>query len=445
MNKKILIPIIIIILVGGGFFIWYQFIRERQPAEKDIILRESLSKTLELNSVTIEGDAVAQIKAGEKIVFKLGIRDVKTSIINPFDPANQDLSMIATYNARVNLEPAVDIIVDIIKEIMPPEKLMLQEAIGLMDYLEIIREVGQINISATMAMKSIGLDSYMKIVEIEGLREILTQFVGPFMAERIMREIEPLLGVWKKTPGPDDPVAREEMAKMPEKIREVLSSLFEIYYVREVLPDTEIDGVAVYNFALGINLAKARDVIISFIEAIPEEGMIPAEIAEKERTIAIIKENWPLIKKIVDEAMKINLEIYICQETHFTIKDSGSINIDLHKVIEILKPMLLEKTEEEKATLEEERVDLEKKIAELRREIGLKDDIIIREALKRELTFLEWDLDSLNVQIEFLEKKPQIFERIKETIENMSVEWNFRYSQHNAVPPIVPPAEYELI
>jgi hypothetical protein len=442
---------------------------EKPTIEKaNVILTESWQEIFELNSFTTAGDAVFQIKNEETIIFEIGMRDTEKSIINPLDFANQGSSMVVTYNVRANLE----IIADIIQEIIPPEELTQQD----IEYLEMMREIGQVDISARMAIKSIGLDSYMKIVEIEGLREILTQFVGPFMAEEIMREIEPFLGVWKKTPGPDDPAAREEIVKMSEKmfeaIKEAISPFFEAYYVTEVLPNTEVNDIPVYNFVIGIDLDKVKNAIIHLMEFITREmmEMFPKErmlvgagmfienemfaeegilVGREEEIRKRIEEIWPVVEEIFAKAIEMNLETYICQETHFKIKDTVSVNLDLYELMVILSPIIIETVLGEKdiTALKQERMALEEEIAELKEEIRiLEEEMDPRE----EIWFLEFELRNLKIELTSLNMKielPQILERIKEMIENMSVvvEWNFRYSQHNAVPPIVPPAEYELI
>ncbi|MCL0073875.1 hypothetical protein M1O50_03210, partial [Dehalococcoidia bacterium] len=239
----------------------------------------------------------------------------------------------------------------------------------------------------TMEMKSIDFDTYMKIVEITGLREIVAQVGGVFLAEMVMGEIEPHLGVWYKTPA--DPVMVEEMTVMFEKIAGLISDIFDVYYVREVLPNTEVNGVPVYNFVLGLDLDKMRNVVISVVPLFTEEAEIDRE--EKERIIAEINENWPEIVEVI-EAMEIDSRAYICQETRFTIKETMTANIDLHELVVILDPIMREGAE---MTPEE--------IAE--------------------------------------------FNRMKEAVKKISLvtTMNVVYSDHNAVPAILPPAEYEVI
>ncbi|MCL0064107.1 hypothetical protein M1N83_02775 [Dehalococcoidia bacterium] len=369
MDKRILIVVIIVLLVGVGIVAF--MILQPEPEKPTIeqataILAESIQNTLGLNSVTATSNWLLKIKDGETILFKVAIEDMQTSIINPFDFVDQDLSGVFTYNVRMNFEAMVYFV----ERVATPEELR-----DMIDILTTMRGLGEANISATMEMKSIDFDTYIKIVEIAGLREIVAQVggvFGVFLAEMVMGEIEPHLGVWYKTPA--DPVMVEEMTVMFEKIAGLISDIFDVYYVREVLPNTEVNGVPVYNFVLGLDLDKMRNVVISVVPLFTEEN-----------------ENWPEIVEVI-EAMEIDSRAYICQETRFTIKETMTANIDLHELVVILDPIMREGAE---MTPEE--------IAE--------------------------------------------FNRMKEAVKKISLvtTMNVVYSDHNAVPAILPPAEYEVI
>ncbi|MCL0076226.1 hypothetical protein M1O17_05145 [Dehalococcoidia bacterium] len=381
MDKRILIVVIIVLLVGVGIVAF--MILQPEPEKPTIeqataILAESIQNTLGLNSFTSTGDGVLEIRDGETLLFKVAIEDGQTSIINPFDFVDQDLSGVFTYNVRMNFEAMVYFV----ERVATPEELR-----DMIDILTTMRGLGEANISATMEMKSIDFDTYMKIVEITGLREIVAQVGGVFLAEMVMGEIEPHLGVWYKTPA--DPVMVEEMTVMFEKIAGLISDIFDVYYVREVLPNTEVNGVQVYNFILGLDLDKMRNVVISVVPLFAEAAEIDRE--EKERIIAEINENWPEIVEVI-KVMEIDSRAYICQETRFTIKETMTANIDLHELVVILDPIMREGAE---MTPEE--------IAE--------------------------------------------FNRMKEAVKKISLvtTMNVVYSDHNAVPAILPPAEYEVI
>jgi hypothetical protein len=173
-----------------------------------------------------------------------------------------------------------------------------------------------------------------------------------------------------------------------EPIERIIPSLFDAYYVKKVLPNTKINGIPTYNFATGIDSDKVIDIIISFVEFFAEmEELAQEEVGEIQTAI---KENRTIIKGVIDEIIKgMDFRTYICQETRFTIKDIGTANIDLSELMMILKEIV----PEEEMTPEE--------IVE--------------------------------------------FERAIEAVKNINIiaTWNFRYKDHNAVPAIVPPAEYE--
>ena len=392
MEKKIIAIIAGISLVVAGII---GYVITRPPTkptldEANIILAESIQNTLGLNSFTTTGDGALKIKDGETVLFNVALEDMQISTINPFDFAEQDLSGVFTYSILMNFSA----IADFIERVKTPEELgnlraMLKDMFGIdMDILVIMRELEEANVSATIEMKTIDFDSYIKIVEVEGLREIVRDVVGIPAAEIVMGHISPHLGVWYKMPA--DPRMREETIAIFKDIEGLMLAFFDIYYVKEVLPNTEINEIPVYNFVLGVDLDGIKDVVISAILLFAEKEGI--DIKEKERTIAHIEEYWPKVVKIVEAAMGIDAKIYICQETRFIMRDTITINVNLYEFILALDPIM--QAEIEEITPEQE--------AE--------------------------------------------FKRMKETVEGISILiiMDMKYRDHNAVLEILPPAEYEV-
>jgi len=392
-NKKIIIGIVAVLFIVGGVFAW-QYFRPEKPTieEANAILAESNQKTLALNSFTTMGDINFQIKDKETVLLRVTSEDMRISAINPFNFANQDSSMTTRYNVMINFQA----IIDRVKGGMTPEELEgLKEPIpmmGISSYklMTTMRALGEANISVAMEMKTIDFNSYTKIVEVAGLREIITQVGGMFLAEMIMGGMEPYLGIWRKTPA--DPIAIEKMTGMFEKIERLIPTFNDAVYVKEVLPNTRVNGMAVYNFVLGINSGKLKDVVISIIPLISERDEMELLIEDKEKMKTTIIEAWPKVVQII-EAMNIDSTTYIDQRTRFRIRDTGAININLYDFVTLMRQIALE--QEVEVTPEE--------IAE--------------------------------------------FERLKNIVRNMNIVMtaNFTYNEHNAVPAIVPPAEYEVV
>jgi len=388
-KKNIIIAGILLIIITGSVIAW-MVTRPEKPTleEANAILAENIQNRIALTSFTSAGDMDFQIKDGEMVLLKVGVEDMRHSVINPFDFTNQDSSMTIKYNIMIGFET----IIDRIKAGMTPEDLeALKEPILMMgmDFyglMQTMRALGERNISAVMEMKSIDFNSYMKIVEIEGLREIITSVGGMFLAEMTMGKIEPYLGVWRKTPA--DPIMKKEMIAVSEKIEKFIPSIFNTHYVKEVLPNTKINGTPVYSFRIGIDLDKIKDAVISFIPLIVEK--LEMEVDEKEEMKTGIINAWPEIVKMI-EAAETDYKIYIDRETHFTIKETVAVNIDLAEFITVLAKMV----PQEEITPE-----------------GMVE-----------------------------------FKRFIETIRGINVIMtiNFEHNDHNAVPAIVPPAEYEVV
>ena len=379
MNKKIIpiVAIIFLIIVG---VIGVKIIRPEKPAleEAKLILAESMQNMLALTSYTMTGGGNIQYKDGEVVILGITV-DGQSSIINPFDFINQDSGSAFTLNIAINFAA----ITNLIEAKTPPEELEGLKNLGGMgiDLLEIFRLIDETNISTTVETKSIDFDTYVKIAEIKGLKEVITQVGGAFVADMIMTKIEPFIGVWHKTPA--DPAIAEETTAMFEK--GLIPAAFDVYYVKEVLSNTEVNGTPVYNFVLGMDLDKIKNVVISFVPLFVEEAEM--DIEEKERIIVGINKKWPEIKKVI-EAMEMDFRTYICQRTRHTIKETGTVNIDLYEVMTVIAPIMRTKMTPE----------------------------------------------------ELVE-----FNEMKETIKNINfvATVGVVYSDHNAVPAIMPPEEYE--
>ncbi len=391
-NKKILI-VIGVILVAAVVVVGFKLIQPERPTieQAEEILTESIQKTLALTSLRATGEGSFKVKDGETILVEIGLEDFQSSVVNLFDFAEQDSKMAGTINVMMNFE----VLAGFIETTVPSEDLEgLEQMMMGMDLIEVVRGLGEANISIAGEMKSIDFDSYTKIAEITGLRELITEFMGPFIAGMVMGEIEAELGIWQKTPA--DPEMREMMVEKFEGIEALMENfmkvLYDVYYVKEVLPNAEINGVAVYNFVVGTDLDKLKKALPGLIEKIAvemDEDIDRAEIAEMEEAIA---EKWPIIKRVV-ETIEKDYRIYICQETRFTIKEIGIVSVDLSNlmvlVYEIVREQEVEMTTEEKAE----------------------------------------------------------FEKIKEVLKNISivVTSEFKYSDHNVLFVITPPEEYEVV
>jgi hypothetical protein len=396
MEKKNIIIIALVSLVVISIVSAWMMLRPKleKPTleEANVILTENTQNTLELTSFVMVSDMGFYVKDGEVVFLKTTVEDAKSSIINPFDFANQDSSMIINYSVTINFES----IIDSIKARMTPEELeKLREpvptmGIDLLGLMKVVRAVGKANILVTKEMKSIDFDSYTKIVRVEGLREIITKVGGKFLAEMVMGGIAPHLGVWRK--GEASPAMKEEMKAMFEPIEKIIPSFFNTRYVREVLPNREVNGITVYNFALGMNFNEVKDIAVY---SIPLMARITARKAEMEtEEIEEIKiriiEAWPNIVRIL-EAIEMDYIIYICRETRFTIKERIAGNINLSELMMVFKEM----------------------------------------APEEEMT---------------PEKKAK-FERIVEATKNINIgmTWSTRYNEHNRVPAILSPVGYEVI
>jgi thioredoxin-related protein len=390
MNKKILIGVIIVLFIGIGV-VAYKVLQPEaeQPTleQANVILAESIQNTLDLNSFTVTGDGVLEIRDGETILLKAALEDVKASIINPFDFANQDSSSVLTYSILMNFEA----IADFIEDVATPEELEGFKTAGEMfqiDFLATMRELEEANILVTMETRSIGPDSYMKLVEVAGLKKVVTQIGGVFLADMLMGEIDPYLGVWHKMPA--DPTMEEERTVISEETGDLILAILNVSYVKEVLPNTEVNGTPVYSFVSGVHSDELRDAVIPFILPLIEKAEISTE--DKEMMMAGMNEAWPKIVETV-KTVETDSRTYICQKTRFIVKETIAVNLDLHELMVTLETIMQER--ETEATPEEE--------AE--------------------------------------------FARVKEVVRNINITatTNLVFSDHNAVPAIMPPAEYEVI
>jgi len=390
MDKKILIGgIVAVAIIGIAAFIIMQPAEQPTIEEANVIFDETREKTLALNSFIATTDGAFKIKDGEAILFGVELKDMRSSVINPFNFTEQDSSSVFTYNILINF----DAITDFIEKTKTPKELEKLRAGGEMmgmDILAMMRVLGESNISVTMEMKSIDFDSYLKIVEIKGLREIVTDVAGVFAAEMVMGGVEENLGVWQKIPA--DSVVTEEMTTMLRKIEGLIPAMFDVFSVKEVLPNTEVNETPVYNFILDLDLDKMKNVVISVVPLLVEFAEEEVTTEKEKEMIAAINENWQEIVK-VSEAMKIDSRVYICQETRFILQETGSVNMNLHELVVVLDSITrepgIEKTPEE--------------------------------------------------AIEFAE--------MKEIIKNISIigTINLVYSEHNTASPILAPTEYESV
>ena len=369
--------------------------------EAEGILTESIQNTLELDSFTTTSNSAFKIKDGEIVLYKFAMEDAQMSVTDLFDFVEQDSKGIFRYSVLMNFSA----IADFIERVKTPEELgnlraMLKDMFGIdMDILVIMRELEEANVSATIEMKTIDFDSYIKIVEVEGLREIVRDVVGIPAADIVMGYIEPHLGVWYKMPvDPEiDPEIKEEEEAVVifENMKELIVDVFDVFYVRKVLPNTEVNtevnGIPTYNFVLGLDLDELKNVVITSVSLLVEE--IEMDIEEQERIIAEIEKYWPKVVEVVEAAMEIDAETYICQESRFIIKDTITVNINLHELVLTL-------------------------------------DSIIREEIG-----------------EMAPEDEAMFARIKEVVKDISIvmTMDMEFSDHNAVPEILPPEEYEVI
>ena len=365
---KIIIAMILVIVIG---VVTFKILQRTTIEEANVILAENIDKTLNLNSFATTSNAVFEIKDGETVLLRAILEDMQSLMINPFDFDNQNSSMTIRINALINFNAIAGLLEKIEASEEAEEKRELAE----------IKALGERNVSALIKMKSINFDSYMKIAEVQGIEEIFAQIdkVDADLAEKMEH-----LGVWRKTPA--DPMMKMMMVPILQKIEGLVVDIFDTYYVREVLSNTEVNGVPVYNFVLGVNLNEVREVVISFVS--PVAGMI----GMGDKITVKINETWPKVVRLF-EVMEVDSRIYICQETRLIMKETCSVNIDLSKFVAVLES-IIRKVETE-VTPEEE--------------------------------------------IEFA--------NIKEAVRNISITstMNVVYSNHNAVPEILPPAEYEVV
>lgn len=389
MEKKILIGGIAILFVVVIGIIGLGITETERPTieEANIILAENIQNTLGLNSFTATGEGVIEVKNEETVLLRIAIEEMKSSIINPFDFANQDSSSTFRYSFLVNFST----IVAFIEKIKTPEELNEFRDMGGIfdiDLLANMKALGETNFSVTMETKSIDFDTYMNVVEITGLREIATKVGGIFAAEMVTTMLEPHIGIWRKTPA--DQANIIEATVMFEKLKNLMLAVLDAYYVKEALVNTEINKTSAYNFILGIDLDKLKDVVVSFVVPLLMEDV--ENIEEQKRMATEINQNWPKIVKII-EAAGIDSKIYISQEDRLTIKERVLVEIDLFEFMAILEPIM--RATEIEVTPEEE-ID---------------------------------------------------FAKMKEAVKNINITMamKVRYSNHNAVPNILPPAEYKVI
>lgn len=398
MNKKILIGVIVFFAITAGVFA-FKALQPAKPTieEANVILEESLHNTLGLSSFTTTGGGFLEIKDNKTPVLKMSLENMQASVTEPFDFAKQDLDGIFTYNIFIDFNAMAGFV----EKISTPEELENIKAMGEMfgiDILSKIKMIGKADISVAMEMKTINLESYTKIAEISGVREVVTQVGGIFLADMVMSGIEEQLGVWTKTPF--DPDSAEEIEMMSGVVQKLLPDLFGVYYVKKVLPNTEINGKPVYNIAYGVDLDKVRNVLIKAVGLFDEIAQKQASksITQKEalefeeELVLAINKNWPKITKII-QAMEINSTGYICKKKHLSIKETATISADLSEIIAIINSVL----------------------------VGAKTNVSPEEKAR--------------------------LVRIKNATKNMSIagEVEMVYSEHNEVPTIVPPTEYKTI
>ena len=167
MEKKILIGGIAILFVVVIGIIGLGITETERPTieEANIILAENIQNTLGLNSFTATGEGVIEVKNEETVLLRIAIEEMKSSIINPFDFANQDSSSTFRYSFLVNFST----IVAFIEKIKTPEELNEFRDMGGIfdiDLLANMKALGETNFSVTMKTKSIDFDTYMNVVEI---------------------------------------------------------------------------------------------------------------------------------------------------------------------------------------------------------------------------------------------------------------------------------------
>jgi hypothetical protein len=395
-NKKVLIGVVLVFVIIITIAIFKILQPAEQPTieEANIILAESIQNTLGLDSFTTTGDGVFKIKDGEVTLFRVALKDIQISAINPFDFANRDLRGVYTYNFLMDFYA----IANFIERMEVPDEDMSAEGIARKtESLRKMREMGEINFSVTMEMKSIDLDSYIKITKIEGLEEMLYSFAvleGPVeqpedivkKLAKITEKIEPHLGIWYKIPV--DPETKEGMKEMGEAsamFKELMKKFAGVIYVEEVFENTKINEVPVYNFARGVDLDKAKNTLIDWV--IKEMDIAEAE-ADKGRTKLAV--GWQKIRPIF-ETIKMNSRTYICQETRFIKKETALTSLNLAELITAIR-----------SAIPEMLIDEDGKVA---------------------------------------------FDKMKDSFGSINIvmTMNFVYSEHNAVAPILPPAEYQYL
>ena len=398
-NNKILIGVIVVLCVAIGV-VAFKILQPERPTKEqaNLILAEALQNTLGLDSFTSEGGMVFKAKDGEITILQIALEDMQISGVNVFDFVEQDTKGVYTYSILINFNA----IIDFIERVKTPEKL--KEIEYKEKIFGIMRALGETNVLVTYEMKSIDFNTYLKVVEIKGLREAVTKAGEVFIAEGVMGKIEPHLGIWYKIPAPDDPRVINEMKKSMEEMTAMVEKaevVFPAFYVKEVLPNTRVNGVPVYNFVTGIDLDVMRNIVISLMKEMAKDMNV-----EEKEIVSGIKEFekiWPKVASVI-ETIETDFRIYICQETRLIKKQDSSVNIGLYEFMTVIKEVMVKTQEIEEA----------------------KGEVTPRE------------------RIRFEEGKAD-FVKIKEMVKNISIvgTMNFIYSKHNAVPAITPPAEHK--
>lgn len=391
MNKKVLIVGLIVGFVLVGVVVGAWFFKQQKDKisvkEANIILMESYDNTLKLNSFTSQTHGDLRIVQGENTLVKFELKDAKMSKINPFNFMKAESNSVFTFNIKVNLKEVANFIEKANKEKTAEQKKATQEALSLM------RSLLEVNISTTLAMKSINNDTYIKIIEINGLKEILNQVAGIVMSNMIMTEIDDRTNKWFKYPAPAE-IDIKTVNEINNLIKDgLLPIIFNAYNVVEVLPSKEINNNLAYKFKTEIDLNRISGPLSSLIVEFAqkqEEGIITdTEISELS---LVLDKAWPIIKDIYDIS-KITSIVYIDKTERIALKEEVSFKINLGEILEVI----------------------EKKHSYLITELTPK------------------------------EKKE--FENIKNLIKDVYIisHMHAKYSEHNAVQEILPPKEYQEV
>lgn len=354
-------------LIIGGIFAWHNFeepkTEEKEPINfvispkeakeptkielANIILDNSLKKMLKLDSFIIVSDGYFKIKNKGITLFEV-TSNTDSSVVNPFDFISQNSNNIFEYDIIINFER----LVDLIKETKTSEELRDRRVLMVMTE---IGDIGKADISTRAKMKKVDFNTYLKITEIDGLRNIVRDAVGLLVAEIVMTKIESYLNIWHKIPV--DPKEIEEKKAELKDLEYLTLQMFNIFYVKEILPSREINGVLVYNFIKGVDLDKMRNIFIDF--AIKRAG---ANQEEKDKIIREINQGWSEIEKIIKD-MEIVLVARICKKSYLIIEKELSANIDLYKLAVLLE-LISQKIETEVTPDEEAEFKKLKQVAE---------------------------------------------------------------------------------